>query len=380
VMKRISGLLLLLIIVLCGVGCVMMSGDPQTTTGTEYVEPTTTIPEETEPPYRLMVITGSSLNIRSGPGMDYDAVGKLQKGDLAQVWEEIDGWGRIDQGWISLEYAEDYRENTDISLNQPDHDADPDEPTTSGSTTDKSQLLEGMWYRYFTFSDGVYFIDSREFRNGNVIDNSYQYSPDTGKMYNIGGSEGIYSYDGKYATIDCPPYAYNDQYLVSVSGNKMYWGTEKLLWQRVSLSEIQSQVKKELNGAATIDPAIIGSWYRVVSSETLHYVSVYTFDAQGNVKDAGIQYVPENPQPDNYMGSYTFSYTFDGTNLEIDGSSHTVSISGNRMILDGNTYKKGTVYDGFAELEQMLAPAETEPATEPVIETTTPATEAVAEP
>ena len=56
-------------------------------------------------------ITANVLNVRSGPGTDYDVVGVPQKklGDLVQVsaWES-DGtmmWGKIAEGWIALPYV-----------------------------------------------------------------------------------------------------------------------------------------------------------------------------------------------------------------------------------------------------------------------------------
>lgn len=51
----------------------------------------------------------SYLNVRSGPGMDNKAVSKLSKGDEVEVLAVsiVDGeaWGRIEKGWISLQYT-----------------------------------------------------------------------------------------------------------------------------------------------------------------------------------------------------------------------------------------------------------------------------------
>lgn len=47
----------------------------------------------------------NGLNIRSGPGTDYDSVGGLKKGDRVSIIEQKDGWGRISEGWISMKYV-----------------------------------------------------------------------------------------------------------------------------------------------------------------------------------------------------------------------------------------------------------------------------------
>ena len=56
-----------------------------------------------------MTVTTNNVNVRSGPGTGYDKVGKLNKGDTILVYEiqTVSGrkWGRIDMGWICLDYA-----------------------------------------------------------------------------------------------------------------------------------------------------------------------------------------------------------------------------------------------------------------------------------
>jgi uncharacterized protein YraI len=55
------------------------------------------------------IITGDGLNIRSGPGTNYDGVGSYNKGTRVHVLERIqignDWWGCTDKGWISLKYV-----------------------------------------------------------------------------------------------------------------------------------------------------------------------------------------------------------------------------------------------------------------------------------
>ena len=45
------------------------------------------------------------LNIRSGPGTDYDRVGSLSVGRMAEVLERLDGWYKIGSGYVSADYV-----------------------------------------------------------------------------------------------------------------------------------------------------------------------------------------------------------------------------------------------------------------------------------
>lgn len=51
------------------------------------------------------VCVSSWLNVRSGAGMNYPVIWKLDDGDTVTIYEEKDGWGRIDDyGWVSMDY------------------------------------------------------------------------------------------------------------------------------------------------------------------------------------------------------------------------------------------------------------------------------------
>ena len=54
-------------------------------------------------------ITGDQLNIRSGPGTNFDRVGSLNSGDTVKIYTQIKigdtVWGCIDKGWISMDYV-----------------------------------------------------------------------------------------------------------------------------------------------------------------------------------------------------------------------------------------------------------------------------------
>ena len=54
-------------------------------------------------------VIGNGLNVRSGAGTDYPAVATLNYGDRVTLLEEKTvgdvTWGKIDKGWISLEFV-----------------------------------------------------------------------------------------------------------------------------------------------------------------------------------------------------------------------------------------------------------------------------------
>lgn len=55
-------------------------------------------------------MTGDGVNIRSGPGTNYDSVGSLNKGTTVEILHQvkIDGrtWGCISKGWIAMEFVD----------------------------------------------------------------------------------------------------------------------------------------------------------------------------------------------------------------------------------------------------------------------------------
>lgn len=56
------------------------------------------------------VVSGTQLNVRSGPGTEYDSVGSLNKGDSVNILERIKigktTWGCTKTGWVSMDYVD----------------------------------------------------------------------------------------------------------------------------------------------------------------------------------------------------------------------------------------------------------------------------------
>ena len=55
-----------------------------------------------------MVVTANVLNIRSGPGLNYNVVGKVYKNEVYTIIEKKNGFGLLKSkvGWLSLEYLQ----------------------------------------------------------------------------------------------------------------------------------------------------------------------------------------------------------------------------------------------------------------------------------
>ena len=53
-----------------------------------------------------VVTAESGLNIRSGPGTEYDKVGGYAYGAVVTIRAVQDGWGQTDKGWVSMAYLE----------------------------------------------------------------------------------------------------------------------------------------------------------------------------------------------------------------------------------------------------------------------------------
>ena len=62
------------------------------------------------------IVTGNGLNIRTGPGTNYDSSGSYNSGDRVTILEQFTyndvTWGCTNKGWISLDYV--YIDGTDV--------------------------------------------------------------------------------------------------------------------------------------------------------------------------------------------------------------------------------------------------------------------------
>lgn len=62
------------------------------------------IPQKPKPIYSAKV-TAFALNVRKGPGLNYDPIGHRLAGDIVEVYETSNGWARIGESeWVSLNW------------------------------------------------------------------------------------------------------------------------------------------------------------------------------------------------------------------------------------------------------------------------------------
>lgn len=52
-----------------------------------------------------ITVIANLLNVRQGPGTQYSIVDRISKGATYQLLETSNGWGRIDKGWVSMQYV-----------------------------------------------------------------------------------------------------------------------------------------------------------------------------------------------------------------------------------------------------------------------------------
>ena len=62
------------------------------------------------------VVTADSLNVRTGPGTNYNQIGSVKRGDIVEVYEISSGWAKIKQGtgtaYVSASYIDVYVEGS----------------------------------------------------------------------------------------------------------------------------------------------------------------------------------------------------------------------------------------------------------------------------
>ena len=80
------------------------------------------------------VITGTDLNIRTGPGTGYKTNGSYNKGDEVQILHQIGGWGCTSKGWISMKY---------VDMDGKDDDKDDAKKTNATITGDNVNIRKG---------------------------------------------------------------------------------------------------------------------------------------------------------------------------------------------------------------------------------------------
>lgn len=69
----------------------------------DYLRPTNQLSQAD--PVIIGYVNTPSLNVRSGPGTEYAVCGQVTEGYKLTIYEARDGWGRLNDGWVSLKYV-----------------------------------------------------------------------------------------------------------------------------------------------------------------------------------------------------------------------------------------------------------------------------------
>lgn len=140
------------------------------------------------------LITNGPLNVRSGPSTDHGKCGKLSAGQEVNVLEKLDGWYRIDQGYVNAEYvslitAESYTAAPDTA-----HEATAAEATVEAAA-ETAPAVEKEYARVT--------VSSLNIRSGPSTDH-----PKAGKLYAgktveiLEKVDGWYRIEGGYISAD----------------------------------------------------------------------------------------------------------------------------------------------------------------------------------
>jgi len=95
-----------------------------TPTPTRQPQPAvSTTPQPASTPVPVAVVKADVLNVREGPGTDYEVVGKVHRGEELEVLEEGEGWIKVrfegEEAWVSADYVEVARNPADSQTRKP---------------------------------------------------------------------------------------------------------------------------------------------------------------------------------------------------------------------------------------------------------------------
>ncbi len=132
--------------------------------------PAPTEPEQTQPSGTQITVTATDVNLRSGPGTNYELIGKADRGDRFTVTDTKQGgsylWGKTEKGWIALKYT------TYSQSSQPEQkpETQPEQPSTekrNGTVTGSSLRIRkgpSTGYEilgYYNTGDRVVILEQR---------------------------------------------------------------------------------------------------------------------------------------------------------------------------------------------------------------------------
>lgn len=241
-----------------------------------------TVPEVVIPTYTLMKVTTDTLNVRSGPGKKNETVGELHWGDLVALYETEGDWGRIESGWVSLDYIEEH------------------DPIIS---EDNDSRADGMPYKLMKITAKSLYIRCGAAKKYDSIGEFHQ-----GDMVAV------------YETYD-------------------NWGRTDLGWINLEYAEDHdpgTQLDPPIDIERPddyIDPKIVGTWYQFYDEGDGEYgIYVVSYNAEGgNIEEAYTYFVEDDNSPYYDGFEYPASYTFDGVRV-VECTTYEEDIGGGEDI------------------------------------------------
>lgn len=361
-MKRIAILLLALMLLISLSGCTLEElgitkvTEPETQptdpSSTQPADPTPSVPTAPVDKTITGTVHAETLNVREGLGTDYDVVSTLKDGQKIEILEmQFFGtslWGRIDKGWLSLNY---------VILD------DPTVVPLSKTDSFKGVALKDLNVRIgpgsqYTVTSLISKYDRLQMKgvcgNWALTDQGWI---NMGDIY-VDGANGPYG--TVQATVTGSAKFYTDpgstdytatcqsgdriRILFSAPIHGVEWGCTEQGWIRMSL------VKKDN------DSAIYGYWYRWRNNGDGTYTiwvnnysrngkctcTAYTYDRQTNT------YVKAEDQ----TGLPGGSYSFDGKTLQVGSYTSSATVKSGKLIIGSVTYASGDVKSAVKNILQ----------------------------
>ena len=292
-------------------------------------------------------VTGSGVNIRSGPGTTYNAVTSVGKGTRLKIFYIVDyygsKWGCGEVGWISMDY---------VLLDN-----------------DPAAAIVGTWCGHNSQDQGNptshIFVEWKFTAAGNYTCTQWIYdesmSGASEMKQTVSKSEGKYTFDGTKLTMNDKEVAYTLQdttlYLDAGFGSKAHLkGTMDDAIKAFLASKYPNgnpnqpetpPAETDPPAPPAIDPAIVGSWSAARAYKSAEGIPCFTMGDNWTFNGDGTFKLTENTafwvyNEDGTLGQFfdaatttkNGTFTFDGTNLLITLSDGTKG-SGTASVQNG---------------------------------------------
>lgn len=160
---------------------------------------------------RTGTVTGTEVNVRSGPGTQYDVLDVVVRGDTLTVFHQVSVndkyWGYTSIGWISMSYVK--LEELDSGI-----EGEPEDPETQPREGILDSAILGQWQAATVSGDGASLVFGGNWLFN--IDGTFQYTGSdtryyagTGAVANSAAADdtqefsGMFTYDGSTLTLFC---------------------------------------------------------------------------------------------------------------------------------------------------------------------------------